>query len=422
MKKYLLILLILLCGCSKKENIVSVFENEKNILISINYPETNINKLDRQIEDYINEIYENFKEEYGNIYSLERASELNVDYKYEIIDERYINIILYNFIDSPKLAHPINEIKTFVYDNKTNKILNLKDVININDIIPILKTKILNKYKDCVLLDLLETTIIPEYNNFPFFTFDNEKITFYFNPYTITSGSCNVISIDIPLNKIKLKINLKDYIKPTYNFVNDINTKEIDPNKKVVAITFDDGPSKYTKEINDLLKQYNSNATFFVLGNKVKIYSNTINESIKQGNEIGNHSYNHKWLSNLTIEELEYQINETNNLIKEISGYETTLLRPTYGSINKKIRQNTDMNIVMWTVDSNDWKIKNSQTIANKVLNKVKDEDIILFHDTYERTYKALQIIIPKLIEEGYQLVTISELEEVKLIRKAKDS
>lgn len=418
MKKYLLILLILLCGCSKKENIVSVFENEKNILISINYPETNITKLDRQIEDYINEIYENFKEEYGNIYSLERASELNIDYKYEIIDERYINIILYNFIDSPKLAHPINEIKTFVYDNKTNKILNLKDVININDIIPILKTKILNKYKDCVLLDLLETTIIPKYNNFPFFTFDNEKITFYFNPYTITSGSCNVISIDIPLNKIKLKINIKDYIKPTYNFVNDINTKEIDPNKKVVAITFDDGPSKYTKEINDLLKQYNSNATFFVLGNKVKIYSNTINESIKQGNEIGNHSYNHKWLSNLTIEELKYQINETNNLIKEISGYEATLLRPTYGSINKKIRQNTDMNIVMWTVDSNDWKIKNSQTIANKVLNKVKDEDIILFHDTYERTYKALQIIIPKLIEEDYQLVTISELEEVKLIRK----
>ena len=75
------------------------------------------------------------------------------------------------------------------------------------------------------------------------------------------------------------------------------------------------------------------------------------------------------------------------------------------------------MNIVLWSVDSNDWKIKNSKTIASKVLSKVGDGDIILFHDTYERTYKALQIIVPTLISEGYQIVTVSELEKIKLER-----
>ena len=135
------------------------------------------------------------------------------------------------------------------------------------------------------------------------------------------------------------------------------------------------------------------------------------------GNEIGNHSYNHKWLTSLSLDELNLQISKTNALIKEISGYECNLFRPTYGSVNKKIRENVDMNIVLWSVDSNDWKIKNSKTIASKVLSKVDDGDIILFHDTYERTYKALQIIVPTLISEGYQIVTVSELEKIKLER-----
>lgn len=414
MKKYLMILILLLCGCGNK-NIETVFENNHNMKISINYPESGINKLDKQIKNYVDTIYQGFKEEYENVYTLEQISELNIDYKYNVVDNRYINIVLYTFINASKLAHPINEVKTFVYDKQKNKLITIYDLIDndkIEELLSTLKINIVKKYKGCLLLEMLSSKI--NSNEDYMFILDDNKIVFYFNPYIITSGNCGIIDIEVDLNKLNISIVTNKEIK-TYENVLKKDKKELSSNKKTVAITFDDGPSKYTTKIIDLLNENNSNATFFVLGNKVKDYSDIIIKNIESGNEIGNHSYNHKWLTSLSIEELNFQITKTNDLIKEISGYECNLFRPTYGSINKKIKENIDMNIVLWTVDSNDWKIKNSKTIANNVLNNVKDKDIILFHDTYERTYKALQIIIPKLIEDGYQIVTVSELEKIKL-------
>lgn len=416
MKKYLLILILILCGCGNK-NIEMVFENSHNMKISINFPESGIKKLDNLVSDYVDTIYQGFKNEYENVYTLEQVSELNVDYKYSVINERYINIILYTFINSSKLAHPINEVKTFVYDKQKNKLITIYDLINnsqINILLKNLKMNIVRKYKECLLLENISSKITPDEDYM--FNITKDSIVFYFNPYTITTGSCGIIAVEVSLNKLDTSFKSKETIKK-YPPITKTISKNLDLNKKTVAITFDDGPSKYTNQILELLKENNANATFFVLGNKVKDYSDTIRKSISLGNEIGNHSYNHKWLTSLSLDELNLQISKTNALIKEISGYECNLFRPTYGSVNKKIRENVDMNIVLWSVDSNDWKIKNSKTIASKVLSKVGDGDIILFHDTYERTYKALQIIVPTLISEGYQIVTVSELEKIKLER-----
>ena len=154
------------------------------------------------------------------------------------------------------------------------------------------------------------------------------------------------------------------------------------------------------------------------VGNKVKYYSDTINKSISYGNEIGNHSYNHKSLNHLSKEDFLYQLNTTQNIIYEVSGYTPKYLRPTYGNVSKSLREYTPLEIVLWNVDPEDWKYKNSKTIAKRVLNKVKDESVVLMHDTKERTLNALKIIIPELKKQGYQLVTISELKEVQEIRK----
>lgn len=421
MKKIILILLLLMCGCSKeiKENVETVVESKNNIIIGINYPETNISKLDKKIKEHIEKIYKGFKDEYDSIYSLKEMSELNIDYQYKVINQRYINVVLYTFINSSTLAHPINEITTFVFDSKTNRFLKLSDLIDDNElkrIVPTLKQELLTKYKDCVLLDMLEEKIVPNFENYQNYTIDSDGITIYFNPYILTSGNCGIISVK--LDDINLKLKIENEEQTIFTYVTENNNKVLDPTKPSVAITFDDGPSKYTDKILELLNKYNANATFFVLGNKVKIYSDTINKSIKLGNEIGNHSYNHKWLTSLNVSEFNDQIDKTNQLIKEVSGYDCKLLRPTYGSINKKIKNNTDMEIVLWSVDSNDWKIKNSSKIATNVLKDISDGDIVLFHDTYDRTYKALEIVIPKLIEEGYQLVTVSELKQIELLRK----
>lgn len=199
-------------------------------------------------------------------------------------------------------------------------------------------------------------------------------------------------------------------------------TKIIDPNLPVVALTFDDGPSKYTTDILEFLKENDACATFFVVGNKAKTFSNTLNTMIKNGNEIGNHSYSHKWLSRLSTENIKSEINLTQNTIESITNYTPKLLRPTYGSINKKLRNSTNLKIILWNVDTKDWKLKSSEEIAKRALNSIEDGDIVLMHDMYERTYNALKIIIPALKEKGYQFVTVSELEEIKKLKeKAKE-
>ena len=137
------------------------------------------------------------------------------------------------------------------------------------------------------------------------------------------------------------------------------------------------------------------------------------------GNEIGNLSYNHKWLTKVTDDELVNQINKTQNIIQEITGKSPTLFRPTYGSINQHLRDKMKLEIVMWTVDTSDWKTTNSKLIAKRALNSIKEDDIILMHDTHKQTYEALKIMIPKLKEKGYQFVTVSELNEIRILRQS---
>lgn len=416
MKKVIIILLIFLCSaCSnknfKQENINTIIEeNNSELLISINYPTTNIKLLDKRIDKEINEIYKAFKKDFNSPNS---NSELNIDYTYDVINNNYINITLEVFIDSAKLAHPYTYMLTYVFDINNNKFLTIDNLIKDLSILQKdINSKLKSKYKDCLVEEF-------QIDNNLMFTFDDVYLTIYFNPYTITSGYCGIINIDLKLDNHDLKIEIKKDKEIAATYVsNTKQNKVIDPNKPVIALTFDDGPSSYTKAIIDILNAYGVNATFFVLGNKVEIYSEIIRESIESGNEIGNHSYNHKQLTRLSSIEIQEQINKTQTIINEVSGYTPTLLRPTYGEINKKVRNNSNLKIVLWNIDSLDWKKKNSEKIAEHVINKAKDEGIILMHDTMERTSKAIKIIIPELLEKGYQFVTISELEEVKLLRK----
>lgn len=186
----------------------------------------------------------------------------------------------------------------------------------------------------------------------------------------------------------------------------------------LVALTFDDGPSKYTSKIIDLLNEYNCHATFFVIGNKASVNQETLSKIIDNGNEIANHTYTHPWLTHLNVNNIAEEIEKTNKIIYSITGIKPKLFRPSYGDINQNTRRKINMQIVMWTNDSNDWKYKNYKTIASRVIKNIKNNDIILMHDTYERSYKALKIIIPKLQNQGYNFVTFSDLYEYRKMSK----
>lgn len=401
MKKILILLtIIFLTGCKKLEqHATTIIEEQENCVISINYPTTTEKKLNKNIKKYINKQKKNFKKNYCN---KEKRQELNIDFQQNITNN-YTNIAIKTSIENTK------NIKTFIYKN--NKKIYIDDILTNNDI-DILLDKIKKEAKN---QNINETIINDNINNINDieFTFDENNITIYLNIN-------KTIEIKIPLElfDLKIKIEKKQKTKNIYTY-KEIN-KTIDIEKKVIALTFDDGPSKYTKKIIDLLNKYEANATFFILGNKVEIYEGTLKYLLDSGNEIGNHSLNHKWLTHVSEDELLNQVNTTQEIIKNTLNYTPKLFRPTYGDVNKTIREKINMDIILWNIDTLDWKYRNGNKIYEKAIKQIEDGKIILMHDTYEYTYKALEKLIPKLKEQGYQFVTVSELQEIKKIRGIK--
>ena len=403
MKKYLILIIIitLLTGCNKNNfKINMIMEKDNDRYIAINYPSVNIKMIDKEITNYVDESYNNF------VYDESKNKELNIDYEYQELDN-YISIVLKKYQNIKDEIS--NDIKCLMYSKKDNSFISLNSILNDNiNFNTLLKGKILNKYKDLSLNEVINISNI-DLDSFNNFKLDDKLTVFLEN---------NNEYLEIVFDYEELGINDINYVDKRIEIMDEVIVKNvIDPKKKVVAITFDDGPSYYTEDIVNILKDNQAVATFFVLGNKVNIYHDVIKKAYSLGNEIGNHTYNHKWLSRLSTDEIIYQINRTNEEIKKIIGTYPTYLRPTYGSVNSKIRNNTDMDIALWTVDPKDWKNKSPEDIANDILKKTDDEDIILLHDTHKRTVNALKILLPKLKEKDYQFVTLSELNEVKLSR-----
>ncbi len=196
--------------------------------------------------------------------------------------------------------------------------------------------------------------------------------------------------------------------------------RQIDPNKPMVALTFDDGPHyKYTMDILDCLKEYDSLATFFVLGERAEKYKNVTKSIIENGNQLGNHTYNHKRLTKLSTKSITQEITKTNKLLENITNIKPSIVRPTYGSINKNVKLFSGAPLILWSIDTLDWKTRDKEKIVKEVLDNVKDGDIVLMHDIYQSTASAAEVIIKELNSQGYQLVTIDELysaREIELV------
>ena len=237
---------------------------------------------------------------------------------------------------------------------------------------------------------------------------DNNNIyylTFYKNLF-----NKNKIKSSIDTFKVDTKNNKIEKTSPVTYEYDIVHSKVIDKESKMIALTFDDGPNYNTNKVLDVLEEHDVPATFFVLGSKIKGNEHIIQRIKDGGSEIGNHTYNHKILTRLEENEITKEIDSTSKEIYDVTGEYPKLLRPSYGIVNKKVKTIVDAPIIIWNIDTLDWKYHNSKKIVGRVLSKVKDGDIILMHDVYSSTANALKIIIPKLKERGYIFVTVSEL------------
>lgn len=189
----------------------------------------------------------------------------------------------------------------------------------------------------------------------------------------------------------------------------------INPKKKMVALTYDDGPHKTnTPKIVNTLAKYNGRATFFVVGSRVGSYKAAIKGAVKIGCEIGNHTYDHKTLTAVSVATMDSQINKTNSIVKTVCGVTPKIVRTPGGAVNKTVINNVDYPIVGWSVDTLDWKYRKASSVEKKIKSNVKDGSIILMHDLYGSTATATENIVPWLVNNGYQLVTVSEMMQVK--------
>ena len=186
----------------------------------------------------------------------------------------------------------------------------------------------------------------------------------------------------------------------------------VDPEKPMVALTFDDGPhAVYTDMLLDILEENHAVATFFEVGRNVAACPDPLQRMVELGCEIGSHSYAHKDLSKLKPAALAEDLAAADQAFIDAVGFAPLLLRPPYGAVNKTVKTATGRSVITWTVDTEDWLSRDTDKVVSYVQSLSQlDGEIILLHSPYESTVEAVRILVPWLIQEGYQLVTVSEL------------
>lgn len=180
---------------------------------------------------------------------------------------------------------------------------------------------------------------------------------------------------------------------------------------KAIALTFDDGPHKtYTPMLLDGLKERGVKATFFLMGESISGNEELVSRMQEEGHLIGNHSYRHIQLTKAGEDAVCRAVEQTEGIIEDITGDRPQYLRPPYGDWNENLECRMNLTTVFWTVDSLDWKLKNTDRIVKRVEKQVKEGDIILMHDIFPTSVEAALQLIDRLQAEGYRFVTVDEL------------
>lgn len=302
-----------------------------------------------------------------------------------------------------------NKYLSKIYDCNTHKEVNITDLIKedkidaynekINELLTLKYPKFITD-----VLKMGEGTI-------SYLLRDNELVIYY-EDFQIEPEVSEDLFLRVNYNEIKDFVNFTVLLDANYENENGYNYNK---NKKSIAITFDDSPNKgKTTNILNYLSDNHFHATFFVLGNKSARNKDLLISIKNSGNEIGSHTYSHQNMNKMTDEEIISDYNEMNNIYKELFNEDLKLIRPPYGNIKTSKLNLIPASFILWSLDTNDWRYRNKDYLINYVIDNVQDGDIILFHDSYESTVKAIEELLPILYSKGYQVMSVSELFNLK--------
>lgn len=348
--------------------------NDDTTSIYIEYPRFNENiKVNEIISNNIYQYTKEFKED-------NRNKILDVSYKVHYIKD-FVNVEFH-------IENSLSKIKNrnILINLKTNEIAYITSLYDEEYLKNEIYNKTLKDYGQEVYEKIKNGTI----NNFTYLI-DDTKLEVYFNNIDYYSY---------------------EYIPfITINVVASVSYDESNNDKKVIAFTYDDGPSEYTEEILNVLEENNSSATFFMLGKKMKFNEELIKKIYNSSSEIGSHGYDHKDLLELNEDQILEELNSTNIIFNEITSDKITLFRPPYGNYNDSFTK-YGYKIVLWNVNPKDWLFQDSSRIYNNVIKNACDGCIVVMHDTYEETLEATKLIIPELKKKNFEIVSVSKLLE----------
>ena len=396
----------------------SIIKKADNITIAAHYPRFVNEKINDDLSTLVNEYVDKFTANNSD----EEDKIFYLDYDLFQVKDQFASIVILLAVGSDVDDLVLSPIAFLNYDLNSGEKITLDDIF-ISGYEKKLAAHLRKNLKDNnenLSSDFYRNTKAIK-DNFKTFTIDNDRLDIYYESSLVLDEDKGLITISFNLNQLAFllsaPINSDPIVTPCD--YDEMYLRYIDPDLPMVALTYDDGPyAPTTEKILDYLLENNSAATFFLVGNRIYPYADTLKRMLKQGNEIGNHSYTHKYsMTKLNKDDLRKDLKKTqDDLYEYVDDYTIRFMRPTYGNYNQSVKENAGYAMVNWSIDTLDWQSRDSRKIYDIVIRNVKDGDIILMHDLYQSTVEASERIIPELVSQGYQLVTLSELFEYKKI------
>lgn len=389
-----------------------------DLMVHILYPVGEIEAVNTAIEDWIDAQVEYYETDARDYVRDNLKAELTVEYESRIIDEKLVSVRMKGWYEAPFMAHPVDIVKTFHGNLENGSLVELNELLEDGGL-ETLRNMVAEEAG--VEEELVDDGLLSHW----MITSEGLEIILARGDYLAMSEGTKVLTytyeeLSVILNLSKISADgvideagdaddAEDVTPPDLTLPLDL----IDPVKPMLALTFDDGPSAHTERLLDAFEEYGGKGTFFVVGNLINDRKETLVRMAEDGHEIAGHSWNHRQLTTLGEEDLQKQLVNTRAKIYKVAGVDANLMRPPYGSFNDDVKamcKDHGIALINWSVDTLDWKYRDADTVYQSVMNQAKDGAIILCHDLHGSTVDAMERAIPALIEEGYQLVTVSQL------------
>lgn len=397
--------------------------------VSIEYPITKNNKINKTIAQIINRDDRDFRYIATNVLSFNQPMTETISYQITHNNSAALSIIV-NIKQDMHGAHPVSLTHFWTFDKKSGEVISLNDLTEqsekaTREIVAAARNNINEtiKQRQQAELDLNETITQETLSNFVI-TDGGNSLAWPIGQASLLPSAYGEMTIKVPIAAVakylqnptarKLaNIPKPPEPKPEPKPAPAVPAPAPTTGNKVIALTFDDGPGPHTAHLLDILDQYGAKATFFLIGSKVSGQASIVRSIQARGHQLGNHSWSHPELPKLPVDQIAGEVDRTNEAIRQATGVTPAILRPPYGAVNGAILEQLrlrGMSSILWSVDTRDWADRNSEIVCSRAVAGARPGAIILMHDIHQTSVGAVPCILSALKQQGYSFVTVQGL------------